>query len=113
MKQINALYILSNGKVAAINKKDGEIIWEVKLNSYGMNNTAYSIGQIIMEDNKLYIGCAGVLLCLEAKDGSLVWKNELKGWGYNFVSIANANIETSTSAINTSAASTAAVLAAT
>ncbi len=33
MKQ-NNLFILSNGRVAAINKKNGEIIWEVKLKAH-------------------------------------------------------------------------------
>lgn len=31
MKQNNLLFILSNGRVAAINKKDGAIVWEIKL----------------------------------------------------------------------------------
>lgn len=91
MKTVNVLYILSTGRVAAINKKDGNIVWEVKLKEYVKSSMLGSIGQISAEGDKLYVGVAGILLCLNAKDGSLVWKNELKGWGYNFVSLANAN----------------------
>jgi outer membrane protein assembly factor BamB len=110
MKQ-NNLFILSNGKVAALNKKDGTIIWEIKLKQYAKTAMAASIGQINLDGDKLYIGISGILLCLNAKDGSLVWMNELKGWGYNFVSMANVNNDASAGAIQaaTAAAITASV----
>jgi outer membrane protein assembly factor BamB len=111
MKQNNALYILSNGRVAAINKKDGSIIWEVKLKQYVTNSMAHSVGQIMVEDNKIFVGCAGILVCLDTKDGSLIWKNELKGWGYNFVSMANVNNDAAGAAIKAAAAGAAVVAA--
>lgn len=106
------LFVLSNGRVAAINKKDGSIVWEVKLNLHVGSVMKMAIGQINVEGDKLYIGAAGILLCLSTKDGSLIWKNELKGWGYNFVSMANAGIEAGAAAYQ-AAASSAGVVAAT
>jgi outer membrane protein assembly factor BamB len=44
MRQPNALFILSNGRLAAINKKTGEIIWEVKLKQYLSNKLSLTIG---------------------------------------------------------------------
>ena len=116
MKQNDIIYIYSHGRVAAISKKDGSIVWEVNCKQYaGMNVSA--IGQITVEDDKLFIGSGGILLCLAAKDGALIWKNELKGWGYNFISIANAESNTasaaSASAAAANAATTGAVVAAT
>ena len=111
MKKTNHLYILSNGRVAAINKKDGEIIWEVKLKQYVNRTMSFYFGQISVEDNKLFIGSSGILLCLNTKDGSLIWKNELKGWGYQFVSMANVNNEAASAAAISSAASTAVIAA--
>ncbi len=111
MKQ-NNLFILSGGRLAAINKKNGEIVWEVKLKAYLTVKMTLSIGQISVEDNKIYVGSTGILLCLSTKDGSLIWKNELKGWGYNFVSMANVTNDAAAAAINAAAATTA-VLAAT
>ena len=104
MKKTNHLYILSNGRVAAINKKDGEIIWEVKLRQYVSRTMSFYFGQISVEDNKLFIGSSGILLCLSTKDGSLIWKNELKGWGYQFVSMANVNSESASAAATSAAA---------
>lgn len=90
MKQNNLLFILSNGRVAAINKNDGQIVWEVKLRQYLSSAVSLTIGQINVEGNNIFVGGSGILLCLSTKDGSLIWKNELKGWGFQFVSMANA-----------------------
>lgn len=112
MRKHNYLFILSNGRVAAINKKDGQIVWEVKLKDYIDRSISYAIGQLSAEGDKVFVGCAGVLVCLAAKDGSLVWKNDLKGWGYQFVSLSNASNEVP-SAAAAQAAAQAAVVAAT
>jgi outer membrane protein assembly factor BamB len=109
MKQSSHLFIYSNGRVAAINRKTGDIVWEIKIKEYIKGGFSYSYGQISVEDNKIFLGTSGILLCLSTKDGSLIWKNELKGWGYGFVSLANAGDE---SAIGAAAASSAAVIAA-
>lgn len=98
MKQNNLLFILSNGKVAAINKKDGSIVWEVKLKQYLDTSMKLTMGQISVEGDKIFVGSTGILLCLSTKDGSLIWKNELKGWGYSFVSMSNANNEAASAA---------------
>ena len=107
MKQ-TSLFIFSNGKVAAINKKDGTIKWEVKLKQYVKNVMGSAVGQISLEGDKLYIGVSGILICLSAKDGSFVWANELKGWGYSFVSMTNGSNDASNAATQSAAASTAA-----
>lgn len=111
MKQSNLLFILSNGRVGAINKKDGTIVWEVKLKQYLKPSMSFTIGQINVEGNKIFIGSTGILLCLSTKDGSLIWKNELKGWGYNFVSMSNVANEAAAGSAFQSAAATTAVVA--
>ncbi len=84
----NNLYIFCTGRVAAIDKKTGELRWEVKLKTLSKKIYASAHGTIVEEGEKLFIGCSGFLICLNKKDGSLLWMNELKGWGYGFVSIA-------------------------
>lgn len=112
MKKSNPLYILSNGRVAAIDRRNGEFIWQVKLSSYVKSSMIKAIGQLVHEGNQLFVGAGGILLCLSAKDGSLIWKNELKGWGYNFVSIANqASGDIASNQSQANAASTASIVA--
>jgi len=112
MKQHHVLFILCRGRVAAIDKKDGSIVWEVKLNAY-ITGVAQAIGQLQVEGDKIFVGSKGILLCLSTKDGALLWKNELKGWGYGFVSLANVNSEAAagTLAAQQAAAATAVIAA--
>lgn len=113
MKKQNHLFILSNGRVAAIDKKLGDIAWEIKLKDYVGSKMSMTIGQLIVDENKLYVGGSGIIVCLSTKDGSLLWKNELKGWGYNFVSMANVSNEAGVAATMQAAAASAAVVAST
>lgn len=113
MKQ-NNLFIFSNGRVAAINKKDGQIIWEVKLRQYlSSASLANAVGQISVENDKIFVGVSGILLCISTKDGALIWKNELKGWGFQFISMANVNNNAGVAAAINATAATTAVIAAT
>ena len=111
MKPVSHLYILSKGRVAAISKKDGSIVWEIKLKDY-YKNGQFGYGQISVEGNKLYISASGVLFCLQTKDGSLLWVNELKGWGYNFISLAGAGNESAAASAAADAVVAAAVITA-
>ena len=105
------IYIFSNGRVAAIDKKTGDIVWEIKLKAHVKGTVSMHYGQICVEDGKIFVGVSGLLFCLNAKDGSLLWKNELKGWGYSFVSMAGAD-ENAARAAQQSAANAAAIIAA-
>jgi outer membrane protein assembly factor BamB len=102
------LYIFSNGRVAAINKKDGIITWEIKIKDIFKKASYSGFGTILEESGKLYIGISGHLICLSAKDGALLWANELKGWGYQYVSIAGANNESQVAAMMAAQAAAAA-----
>lgn len=108
MKKSNLLFILSNGRVAAINKNDGQIVWEIKLRQYVSASATMAIGQISVEDDKIFVGGSGILLCLTTHDGSLIWKNELKGWGYHFISLANVSNEAASAASKRNAAAASA-----
>ncbi|RYY66634.1 MAG: hypothetical protein EOO13_15540 [Chitinophagaceae bacterium] len=108
MRYKNILYIFSNGRVAAIDKKDGQIIWEVKLKQYLGSSMSYAVGQINVEEDNIYVGVSGVLACLARKDGAFKWKNELKGWGYGFISMGNVANEASAAAVAAAQAASAA-----
>lgn len=110
MKKQNTLYIQSNGRVAAIDKLNGDVIWEVKLSQY-VKGTTFHHATLLLKNDCLYVGVSGILFCLNAMDGSLLWKNELKGWGYYFVSIAGTSSEASSASMTASAATAAVITA--
>ena len=47
MRNKNMLFIFSNGKVAAIDKKSGDIIWEIKIKDYTNQSMHYYYGQTV------------------------------------------------------------------
>ncbi len=100
------LYIFSRGKVAKINKKNGEIVWETKLEVSMVKNAI--VANIQVDGDKIFIGASGKLVCIKESDGSLIWVNDLKGWGYNYVMFAN---QSQTDAETASIAAAAAVAA--
>jgi outer membrane protein assembly factor BamB len=87
-KLAGSIYIFSNGRVAKLNKQNGEIVWEIKLKDLGITYSN-AFGDIRHEGEYLFVGISGHIICLTEKEGSLVWKNDLKGWGYDYISIAN------------------------
>lgn len=81
------IYIGSNGKLAAINPQNGEIIWQVKLTSSFNSDVS-----IIEKDNYLFVGCYGKIYGVNKQNGEILWTNELSGWGYGNIGIANEGI---------------------
>ena len=81
------IYIGSNGKLAAINPKNGEIIWQTKIAA------AYNCDVSIVEkEDYLFVGCYGKIHGVNKQNGEILWTNELTGWGYANIGIANDNI---------------------
>lgn len=113
MRKKNHLFILSNGRVAALDKTNGNIVWEVKLSSYAKGSFSYAIGQLQLDGDKIFVGVSGVLFCLQAKDGALVWTNPLKGWGYHFVSMTGQDESTQAASAQQSASGMASITAST
>jgi outer membrane protein assembly factor BamB len=107
-----AIYIFSYGRVAKLNKEDGEIVWQIKLKDLGIS-MYNAFGDLRVEGDKLFLGISGHIICLSEKDGSLIWKNDLKGWGYNYISIANDAANHSEKASSSAASQAAAISAAT
>ncbi len=54
MKKSNHLFILSNGRVAAIDKKTGGIVWEVRLKQYLNRSVSMYFGQISGRQQTVY-----------------------------------------------------------
>lgn len=102
------LYIFSHGRVAKINKKNGEIVWETKL-SVTMVKSA-TVANMQIDGDKIYIGASGKLVCIKESDGSLVWVNDLKGWGYNYVVFANQDQTDAMAQISAASAAAAATI---
>lgn len=90
------LYIYSAGRIAKVNKQNGEVIWQTKLRDVGISSA--TVANMQLDGDKIFIGANGALVCVSEKDGEVIWSNTLSGWGYNYIIFANQ--EQTSTAIN-------------
>jgi outer membrane protein assembly factor BamB len=87
LKADDLVFVGSGGKVAAIARAGGEIVWEQKM--------ADGIVSLLCDPAVgLLVGASGRLWCLDPVTGSQRWHNELKGFGLGAVAIATARAAT-------------------
>ena len=67
----------SRGKVTALNKRDGNIVWTTKLPG-GMGDDFVTL---TCDDTLLYAAVRGEIHCMDIVTGNLIWTNKLKGYG--------------------------------
>lgn len=79
---MNAIYLGMAGKVTAIERKTGELLWQTRLDGRGMVN-------VVWDDGLLMAHTKGELFCLAPEDGRIVWKNGLSGMGYGMGTFAS------------------------
>lgn len=104
----NIVYIGIKGRVLALDRSTGDILWSTKLkNSYYV--------AIHLDGDRIIAAAEGELFCLDSSTGTQLWHNKLPGLGTGLVSIAT---NTGSNAVNVAmeshrqAAQTAAMIAA-
>lgn len=85
-----AMYIGTNGHVAAVDMTTGHELWRTAL---GGRFSATRINDVclLQHEGRIFAGSCGHLFCLDATTGSILWHNELEGLGYNDVTLAIAD----------------------
>jgi len=100
-------YVGLNGRVIAMNRYSGDIVWEWK--------TPRGRSQFVtmmLDGDRLLVSTNGYIYCLDPLYGQDVWSNPLKGYGTGIASFASANGATDGGAAARSAAQQQAVAAA-
>lgn len=83
------LIIGSNGAVAAIDPKSGNVLWKTMLTTGEfLSSTSHSDVSVLVQGNMIYAGGSGHLFGLDAASGRILWHNPLKGFGHNDISLA-------------------------
>ena len=83
MNPNTVLYAGIRGKVTALNKRDGNILWTTKLPG-GIGDDFVTL---TCDDTLLYAAVRGEVHCLDILTGNLLWTNKLKGYGDGTVSL--------------------------
>jgi glucose dehydrogenase len=107
MKTQDLIFVGLNGRVAALDRSTGEIIWEWHSPKPGSGYVT-----LLVDGNLLIASVSGYTYGLDAKTGEQIWFNDLKGYGVGVASIATLGGSTSQPVILQAAAADAAAAAA-
>ena len=107
MKIQDLIYVGLNGRVAALDRSTGEIVWEWRSPKPGAGYVT-----LLVDGSLLIASVSGYTYGLDARTGEQLWFNELKGYGVGVASIASMGGSTSQPVILQAAAANAAAAAA-
>lgn len=82
------VYIGIKGKVVALSRANGQIIWTTDLDA-GFLNGAFV--HVVVDGNNVFATTQGEVSCLDAATGRVRWQNALRGYGLGIASIATRN----------------------
>ncbi|HBF33615.1 TPA: hypothetical protein DDW35_03530 [Candidatus Sumerlaeota bacterium] len=97
------IFVGFNGKVAALDRDTGTIVWSQKNLKRG---TCYIT--FLLDGNRLIVSCDGYIYCLNPLTGDLFWNNDMPGYGTGVTSLASVRGSSNQTVIADAAAATAA-----
>lgn len=107
MKIQDLVFVGLNGRVAALDRSCGEIVWE-----WNSPKPRRGYVNILVDKNILIAGVNGYIYGLDPKTGDQLWFNELKGYGLGVTSLATVYTSTSPAVVLQAAAADAEAAAA-
>lgn len=78
----DVVFVGFNRRVAAIDKKDGGVVWDWKAPS----GTGFV--SLLVDFDRVYVAVQGHVYCLDATSGQQLWHNPMKGFGFGVTCIA-------------------------
>jgi outer membrane protein assembly factor BamB len=79
------LFVGFNGRVVALERRSGELVWEWKCPKPSSQMVA-----VLVQGERIYASSAGYTYCLDALNGEQLWGNTLKGMGTGVPCLATA-----------------------
>ena len=81
----DTIYVGFNSRVAAMDRKTGEIQWAWK----SPKGTGFV--SLLLDDDQLVVSVQGYMFCLDPATGEQLWYNEMEGFGYRFT-VSNSRV---------------------
>ncbi len=82
MKNNDMIFIGFNGRAAALDRRNGEILWRWS----APKGSGYV--SLLLDGDSLLAAVNGYTYCLDPRTGQQLWFNPMKGFGYGVTSIA-------------------------
>jgi len=84
MKNTEMVFVGFNGSVAALDRRNGDILWRWS----APKGSGYV--SLLLDGDSLLAAVNGYTYCLDPRTGQQLWFNPMKGFGYGVTSIATA-----------------------
>ena len=78
------IFVGLNGRVVAIDRERGRMIWQ-----WQSPKPRRGFVAIMLDGDRVVAGLGGYLYCLEAATGRMLWENPLTGFGLGMFSLAS------------------------
>jgi outer membrane protein assembly factor BamB len=94
------VFVGLNGRVSAVDRDSGEIVWETHEKWAGDVS-------LLLDGDRLIAALNGYLYCFDPRDGRVLWQNPLKGYGCGVAALTSVRGQSSQTAIQQAAAAEA------
>jgi outer membrane protein assembly factor BamB len=82
------LFLGLNGKVAALDRDSGEIVWEWIAKDPDKNRAVGGYMTLLVDQGQLFVSANGYTYRLDPVTGAELWANPLRGWGVGPAALA-------------------------
>jgi outer membrane protein assembly factor BamB len=98
------IFVGLNGKVSALDRYTGEVVWETR------EGNGYV--SLLLDGDRLVASLNGYLYCFDPSNGAVLWQNPLKGYGLGVAALTSVRGQSSQPGAQQAAAQQAAAVAA-
>ena len=82
------LFLGLNGRVAALDRNSGEIVWEWTAKDPDKNRAVGGYMTLLVDQGQLFVSANGYTYRLDPITGDELWANPLRGWGVGPAALA-------------------------
>src|SRR5947199_8780603 len=82
------LFVALNGRVAALDRDSGEIVWDWIAKDPDKHRAVGGYMTLLVDQGQLFVSSNGFTYRLEAETGEQLWANPLRGWGVGPAALA-------------------------
>jgi outer membrane protein assembly factor BamB len=98
------LFLGLNGRVAALHRDSGEIIWEWTAKDPDKHRAVGGYMTLLMDQGQLFVSANGYTYRLDPLTGAEQWANPLRGWGFGPAALATSTAASSQQVLTAAAA---------